>query len=74
MKHIPKFTECRLSRISSNKDIFKEKKKKEYKRALIEEGHKPRLEFKVQMIQPMGDIKRKRNIIWFIPLPHRSSS
>lgn len=56
-----KVIEYKLSRNSSNRDIF-EAKKKQYDRALIEARHKTRLEFKTQTIQRTGNMKRKRNI------------
>lgn len=62
IKHIAKETEFRLSRNSSSKNIYEEKKKR-YERELIKDTTK--IESQTPKHQPMRHTKRKRNIIWF---------
>lgn len=67
IKHIPGVAECRLSRNSSTREIFKEKIKV-YHIALKEEGYNAKLSFKPQVkTRDTKNCRRTRKAICFNP-------
>ena len=70
IKEIPKTIEKRLSRLSSNENIFNEAATY-YEEKLEESGHKIKLKYQQENIQN-NTSNRKRKIIWFNP-PYNKS-
>ena len=69
-KEIPKMVESRLSKLSSDEEIFN-RAKGIYQTALQESGHAPDMEFHPQveeLVNPTGrNRKRNRKVVWYNP-------
>lgn len=69
---IPKSIQCRLSQISSNKQLFEEAKDP-YEKALKDAGYNEKLEYQPTSTTTTNNrAQRKRNITWFNP-PYSAS-